>query len=165
MKIKRGLKKTFNTTLLAGALYLLPITGFSQSLGQSSENIENNKKNKNDYTTKIEGRAIVSPKNNFDHKSYAKVRFVNNELNKDTTFYANHMGIVNYSLPLEEEKDSTRYNVYIFPGDKKESDDFVPYKTIFSAGKGKNGLDLLENENSQKRKQKNKLEEIAKNEN
>lgn len=159
MEIKRGLKKGIYTSILAGVLYLLPV---GDALGQSPRNSLEDKGNQdieNDIS-KAEGRAIVSPENEFDHKPYAEVRFVNDNLNKDTTFYADHMGIVSYSLPVQEGKDSTRYKVHAFPGDKKESDDFVPYKTSFSVEEGKNDLDALS-----KKSRKSKLENIAGNEN
>ncbi|HKL23838.1 MAG TPA: hypothetical protein VJ912_00725 [Candidatus Nanoarchaeia archaeon] len=146
--MKRGLKKTFNTALLAGALYLLPIIGFSQSPEDSE---------KKEKTKMAQGRAIVAPKA-FDHPSYAKVRFVNNEIGKDTTFYANHMGVIKYKIPVDLNKKNTKYNLFISPGYNKQElgrnekgEDFVPYERKLSFKKGQNDFKILDKSNLEKK--------------
>ena len=147
MKGKRGLGKIIGTGIIAGMLFL----NVNQSLGQYHKNPSKNDK-RNDIIN-AEGRAIISPENEFDHKPYAKVIFVNPKTKKDITFYANHMGIVNYSLPIQEDKDSTRYDVYITPGKNKE-ENFTSYNTGFVVKKENNGLTILskEEKNSLERK-------------
>ena len=154
MEIKRGLKKGI-TKILIGELCLLPLTGISQS--EYTKNLDKDKNTKDNYEIVV-GRAIVSPKNNFDHKSYAKVRFVNNELNKDTTFHANHMGVIKYKIPVDLNKKNTKYNLFISQGydnhklgGNEKGEDFIPYKTTFVVG-GSNGLDILREENTLEKK-------------
>ena len=93
------------------------------------------------------GRAMVTIEP-FVFPSYARVELQNT---KDTTktyvFEADHMGIINYELPLDslqmKTNGKTTYTGIIKPSENKEADTFKPFYTTLSLN-GKENLTTIE---------------------
>lgn len=82
-----------------------------------------------------EGRAIVSIEP-FVFPAYANVSLQKkNDQEKSFDFEANHMGIINYALPLDslemKLKGETTYTGLITPSSKQGADNFEPFYTTF----------------------------------